>query len=129
MVRLDLSLNSMGNEAGVAILGALLNGCTQHLDMSYTALRGVAAGKAIGRMLRCHTIALKFFNAEHNALGREGINEVLVRNKSGARKNENEKELDPFIYLGGTHDVVKRILRKLRVTAYDTSPLYLIVGA
>lgn len=101
----------MGNEAGVAILGALLNGCTQHLDMSYTALRGVAAGRAIGRMLRCHTIALKFFNVEHNALGREGINEVLLKNKTYARKNEKEEAFDPSIYAGGMHDVMRRMMK------------------
>lgn len=76
MVRLDISLNPIGNEAGVAILSALVNECTRHLDMSYTELRGVMAGRAIGRLLRCHTIALRHLNVEHNALGREGINEV-----------------------------------------------------
>ena len=69
----------MGNEAGVAILGALVNECTQHLDLSYTELRGKAAGLAIGRMLRCHTIVLQHLNVEHNNLGRHGVNEVNCR--------------------------------------------------
>lgn len=62
----------------MAILGALVNECTRHLDLSYTELRGKAAGLAIGRVLRCHTIALQHLNVEHNNLGRHGINEVLV---------------------------------------------------
>ncbi|CAB1099841.1 unnamed protein product [Ectocarpus sp. CCAP 1310/34] len=82
---LDISRNPLRNEAGVAILGALVNECTQHLDLSYTELRGKAAGLAIGRMLRCHTIVLQHLNVEHNNLGRHGINEVfwaLRRNAS-----------------------------------------------
>ncbi|CBJ33045.1 Hypothetical leucine rich repeat protein [Ectocarpus siliculosus] len=85
MRRLDISRNPLGNEAGVAILGALVNECTQHLDLSYTELRGKAAGLAIGRMLRCHTIVLQHLNVEHNNLGRHGVNEVfwaLRRNAS-----------------------------------------------
>lgn len=60
----------------MAILGALVNECTQHLDLSYTELRGKAAGLAVGRMLRCHTIVLQHLNVEHNHLGRHGVNEV-----------------------------------------------------
>ncbi|CAM9215524.1 unnamed protein product, partial [Ectocarpus sp. 13 AM-2016] len=85
MRRLDISRNPLGNEAGVAILSALVNECTQHLDLSYTELRGKAAGLAIGRMLRCHTIVLQHLNVEHNNLGRHGVNEVfwaLRRNAS-----------------------------------------------
>lgn len=78
MRRLHVSRNPLGNEAGVAILGALVNECTRHLDLSYTELRGKVAGLAIGRMLRCHTIALQHLNVEHNNLGRHGINEVLA---------------------------------------------------
>lgn len=76
MRRLDVSRNPLGNEAGVAILGALVNECTQHLDVSYTELKGGKAGRAIGGMLRCHTIALQHINLEHNALGRDGVNEA-----------------------------------------------------
>ncbi len=67
----------MGNEAGVAILGALVNECTEYIDLSYTELRGKDAGLAIGRMLRCHTIVLRHLNVEHNNLGRTGVNEVI----------------------------------------------------
>lgn len=78
MRRLDVSRNPLGNEAGVAILGALVNECTRHLDLSYTELRGKAAGLAIGGVLRCHTISLQHLNVEHNNLGRHGVNEVLA---------------------------------------------------
>ena len=78
MRRLDVSRNPLGNEAGVAILGSLVNECTEHLDLSYTELRGKDAGLAIGRMLRCHTIVLRHLNVEHNNLGRHGVNEVPV---------------------------------------------------
>jgi len=77
MRRLDVSRNPLGNEAGVAILGALVNECTEYLDLSYTELRGKDAGLAIGRMLRCHTIVLRHLNVEHNNLGRHGVNEVI----------------------------------------------------
>lgn len=78
MRRLDVSRNPLGNDAGVALLGALVNECTEHLDLSYTELRGGEAGGAVGRLLRCHTIALRHLNLEHNALGRDGINEVCA---------------------------------------------------
>lgn len=76
MRRLDVSRNPLGNEAGVAILGALVNECTRHLDLSYTEMGGKAAGSAIGRVLRCHTVVLQHLNVEHNNLGRHGVNEV-----------------------------------------------------
>lgn len=76
MRRLDISRNPLGSDAGVAILGALVNECTRHLDLSYTELSGKAAGSAIGRMLRCHTVVLEHLNVEHNNLGRHGINEA-----------------------------------------------------
>lgn len=76
MRKLNVSRNPLGNTAGVAILGALINECTQHLDLSYTELRGKEAGRAIGRMLRRHTVVLRYLNVEHNALGRDGANEV-----------------------------------------------------
>ncbi|CAM9176550.1 unnamed protein product, partial [Scytosiphon promiscuus] len=85
MRRLDVSRNPLGNDAGVAILSALVNECTRHLDLSYTELSGKAAGSAIGRLLRCHTIVLEHLNVEHNNLGRHGMNEVfwaLRRNAS-----------------------------------------------
>lgn len=86
MRRLDVSRNPLGNEAGVAILDALVNECTRYLDLSYTELRGKAAGLAIGRMLRCHTIALQYLNVEHNNLGRHGINEVLACFRARSRE-------------------------------------------
>lgn len=78
MRRLDVSRNPLGNAAGVAILRVLVNDFTQYLDMSYTELRGELAGRAIGGMLRYHTIALNHLNVEHNALGRDGVNEVRL---------------------------------------------------
>ena len=78
MRRLDVSRNPLGNEAGVAILGVLVNDFTQHLDMSHTELRGGVAGRAIGGILRYHTIALEHLNVEHNTLGRDGVNEVML---------------------------------------------------
>lgn len=80
MRRLDVSRNPLGTGAGVAIVGALVNECTQHLDLSHTDLRGGQAGVAVGRMLRCHTIVLRHLNLEHNALGRDGINEACLCN-------------------------------------------------
>lgn len=88
MRRLDVSRNPLRNDAGVAILGALVNECTEYLDLSYTELRGRDAGLAIGRMLRCHTIVLRHLNVEHNNLGRHGVNEVLPSPPSGGLARE-----------------------------------------
>lgn len=95
---LDLSLNPLGTQAGVAILGALANECTLYLDMSSTGLGGAEAGVAIGKLLRCHTIALRHLDIKHNALGRDGVNAVfwaLRRNSSLAFLDLSENGAGP----------------------------------
>lgn len=115
MIRLDVSLNPIGNEAGVAIVGALVNECTRHLDMSYTELRGVVAGRAIGHLLRCHTIALRYLNVEHNTLGREGINEVGSKTKVRTRSRTSFDSS----YTPGTRSVHKiRVLLQASLTEF-----------